>query len=354
MNSRTPHVAAAVAASGSQYRRMGRRRLMVLAAAAAAVLVALVIDVMTGPATLSVGQVLAAVCTPEHVEPAHRTILWTFRMPTALMAAAVGAALAVAGVQMQTILNNPLASPYTLGVSAAASFGAALAMIVPVALPLAVAVPASAFVFAMLSCMAIFAVARLRGAGTETVVLGGVALLFLFNSGVALMQYLASENQLQAIVFWIFGSLQGATWEKLAVVSCVLASSMVLLAMSSWRLTALRLGESHARSLGVDVQRLRLRTLALVSVLTAAAVCFAGAIGFIGLVAPHLARRMVGEDQRYLLPLSALLGAVLLTSASAVCKAVLPGAVLPVGIATAVLGVPFFAAMILTSRKSYW
>ncbi len=341
-------------ASSRQYRRMGRRRMAVLAGAGAVLLACLMVDLLTGPAALPAGQALAALFTPDHVEATHRTIMWSFRLPVALMAVVVGASLAVAGTQMQTILNNPLASPYTLGVSAAASFGAALAMIVPVATPLAIAVPGAAFICAMLCCLAIYAVARLRGAGTETVVLGGVALLFLFNSGVALLQFLASENQLQAIVFWIFGSLQGATWEKLAVVACVLVAAMALLAGSSWQLTALRLGENHARSLGVDVQRLRLRTLVLVSVLTAAAVCFAGAIGFIGLVAPHLARRMVGEDQRFLLPLSALLGAVLLSAASTACKVVLPGAVLPVGIATAILGVPFFAVMVLTVRKSYW
>ncbi len=316
-----------------------------------------VVDVATGPAGLTLTEVLAAVARVGTIPPQHDVIVWTFRMPTALMAVAVGAALGVAGAEMQTILNNPLASPYTLGVSASASFGAALAVVLGAgAVPLVetLALPVSAFAMAMLCSLAIYALARIKGATRETIILGGVALLFLFNAGVGLLQYLASEEQLAAITFWIFGSLQGATWPKLAVVAGAVLLAAPVLGLNAWKLTALRLGDDRAASLGVDVRRLRLTTLVLVSLLGAVAVCFVGAIGFIGFVGPHLARMMVGEDQRFFMPLSGLAGAILLSVASIASKSIFPGAVFPIGIATALMGVPFFGAMVLLRRRSYW
>ncbi|QDV49861.1 Hemin transport system permease protein HmuU [Gimesia fumaroli] len=287
----------------------------------------------------------------------HHTIVWKLRAPVAVMALVVGGALGAAGAEMQTILNNPLASPYTLGISAAAGFGAALAIAFGAgALPFAtaVAVPASAFLWTLLCSFAILLVGRMKNGAIESIILCGVAMLFLFNSGVAFLQYAASEDTLQAIVFWIFGSLQGATWPKIAVITAVLAVSLPLLLFQAWNLTALRLGEDHARSLGVHVSRLRLSTLTLVSILTATAVCFTGAIGFIGLVAPHLSRMSVGEDQRYFLPMSILLGAVLLSAASIASKSLVTGAILPLGIVTAIIGVPFFFTMVLVQKRNYW
>lgn len=357
MSSLSNQSAPAIATSaGLSYRRLGRRRLALLAAAATVLIASLLVDVMTGPAMLSIGQVIDAISSPSSTNTAN-TIVWTFRMPTALLAVIIGAALGVAGAQMQTILDNPLASPYTLGVSAAAGFGAALAMVFGAALlPVAgvFLLPASAFAFAMLGSLAVYGIARLKRGSTEGIILGGVALLFLFNAGIALLQYVAGEDELSAIVFWMFGSLQGATWPRVGLMAAVVCFVVPLLAANAWRLTALRLGDQRAASLGIDVQKLRLKALLLASLLTAVAVCFAGAIGFIGLVAPHLARMMVGEDQRYFMPQSALTGAAMLSLASIVSKLAMPGAVLPVGIVTALIGVPFFAAMVLTRKRSHW
>ncbi len=339
------------------YGRLVRWRTAVMGLVGCLVATGVIVDIATGPAGLTVSEILAAIVRVGSVPSQHDVIVWTFRMPTALMAVVVGAALGVAGAEMQTILNNPLASPYTLGVSASASFGAALAVVLGAgAIPLVetLALPASAFAMAMLCSLAIYALARIKGASRETIILGGVALLFLFNAGVGLLKYVASEEQLAAITFWIFGSLQGATWTKLAVVAGTLAVTGPLLAVHAWKLTALRLGDDRARSLGVNVRRLRLTTLVLVSLLSAVAVCFVGTIGFIGFVGPHLARIMVGEDQRFLMPLSGLTGALLLSIASIASKSIFPGAVFPIGIATAFMGVPFFAAMVLLRRRSYW
>lgn len=328
-----------------------------IAGAAALLAGSLVADLATGPAGLGAREIVTALLFPDRVPPSDRIIVWTFRLTTALMAGAVGAALGVAGAQMQTILNNPLASPYTLGVSAAAGFGAALAMVCGAGQPAwagPILVPVAAFACAIGSSLAVYAIARWKPGSTESIILGGVALLFLFNAGVAFLQYIASEDELAAIVFWLFGSLQGATWPKLGIVAAALLLSVALLATRAWQLTALRLGDDRARSLGIDVGRLRLETLVIVSVLTATAVCFTGSIGFIGLVAPHLARWLTGEDQRFLMPCSAILGALLLSAASVGSKLIVPGAVFPIGIATAFFGVPFFAAMILAKRRANW
>lgn len=206
----------------------------------------------------------------------------------------------------------------------------------------------------MLTCLLIYAIARRARLSAETMVLAGVAILFLFQSATALLQYVASEQQLQAVVFWLFGNLFRTTWLKLAIAATILIVTVPVLAKDAWKLTALRLGDEKAKSLGIKVDRLRIKVFIWVSILIGAAVCFVGTIGFIGLAGPHIARMLVGEDQRFFLPTSALAGAVLLSSASAVSKLVIPGAILPIGIVTSFIGVPFFIALTLKSRKGYW
>jgi len=167
----------------------------------------------------------------------------------------------------------------------------------------------------------------------------------------SLLQFVASPEALQQIVFWLFGSLLRASMTKVTVVAIVLAAAFPMLLRDAWRLTALSLGDERARALGVNVQALRLRAFLAVSLLTGAAVAFVGTIGFVGLVAPHIARRLVGEDQRHLLPASALVGALLLSAASVASKLVMPGTVFPIGIVTALIGVPFFFWLVIANRR---
>jgi iron complex transport system permease protein len=278
-----------------------------------------------------------------------QAIVLQLRLPIAVMAALVGASLGLSGAVMQTILNNPLASSYTLGISAGAGFGAALAILAGAALPVPerFAIPIAAFAFAGLACAIVAGVGRLRGATPELLVLAGIACLFMFQSLLSLLQFLASPEALQQIVFWLFGSLTKASLTNAAVVAVVLCVVLPLLLRDAWRLTALRLGDERAAALGVQVGTLRLRCFAAVSLLTGVAVAFVGTIGFVGLVAPHIARMLVGEDQRHLLPASAVFGALLLSVASVASKVILPGTVFPIGIVTALVGVPFFAWLVL-------
>lgn len=337
------------------YEGLAARRAAVLLLAAGGLVLSGLLDVATGPALLPVLDVARSVfgLTEDRTIDA---IVWSIRLPIAAMAIVVGAALGLTGAIMQTILNNPLASSYTLGVSAGAGFGAALVIVLGVALPVpeAWAVPVSAFLFAAIACAGVWAIGSLRGASREMLVLGGIALLFLFQALLSLLQFVASPEALQQIVFWLFGSLQKSTWPKLAIVAAVLAASAPFLAADVWRLTALKLGDERARGLGVDVTRLRLKCFALVSALTGVAVAFVGTIGFVGLVAPHIARIFVGEDQRGFLPASALFGALLLSLASVASKTIMPGAIFPIGIVTALIGVPFFVWLIIRNRRAFW
>lgn len=337
------------------YARLAWRRRVVLLASLAAIAVSLVLDVATGPALLPIGAVAKSVFGLAQ-DRTIDAIVWAIRLPIAFVALAVGAALGLSGGIMQTILNNPLASSYTLGVSAGAGFGAALVIVLGVAIPLpeAWAIPSMAFLFAALACAGVYAIGSLRGSSPEMLVLGGIALLFLFQALLALLQFVASPEALQQIVFWLFGSLQKASWSKLWIIVVVLAVAMPLLLLDAWRLTALKLGDERARGLGVDVSRLRIRSFAIISALTGVAVAFVGTIGFVGLVAPHIARMLVGEDQRGLLPASALFGALLLSLSSIASKTVLPGAIVPIGIVTSLIGVPFFVWLVIRSRRAFW
>lgn len=336
------------------YARLQARRVAIVALLFVGMLVAFVADVATGASSLSLSGVVGALLSPSSVEAGVRVIVWDVRLPYAVMALLVGGALALAGAEMQTVLNNPLASPLTLGVQSAASFGAAVAIVLGLGIP---GVPeswivsANAFALAFLSVLLLQGAARLRGAGAETLVLLGIAMAFAFNALVSLIQFIATQAALQQVVFWTLGSLTRASWEKLAILSVVLGATLPFSLAASWRLTALRLGEERARSLGVDASRLRFVALTRVSLLVATSVAFAGVIGFVGLVAPHIARLLVGEDHRVFLPASVLTGAFVMSLASIVSKSIAPGTLIPVGIVTAIVGVPFFVALVFGSRE---
>jgi len=342
------------AAELDAYARLVRRRLIIIAGLGTLMLIALLLDVATGPSNLPLGDVVSGLLRPSSLDAPSRVIIWDVRLPYALMAVLVGAALALAGAEMQTILNNPLASPFTLGVSSAASFGAALALVLGASLPFLPrdwSLPAFAFIFAFGSVLLLQLLAGLRGTGVETLVLFGIALVFTFNALVALVQFVASQEALQQLVFWSMGSLSRTTWDKLGILLIVLCATTPFALKASWRMTALRLGEDRARSFGISVRRLRFIGLLRVSLLAATSVAFVGTIGFIGLVAPHIARLLVGEDHRFFLPASILAGGVIMSLASVASKTLVPGTLLPVGIVTALIGVPFFMALIFSQRE---
>ena len=336
-----------------RYHHILRHRLLMMGVLALAIMGSLLLDFTMGPSGLSLSSLWQTLIDPAAADAGTRVIVWDIRLPYALMAVVVGFALGLAGAEMQTILNNPLASPFTLGVSSAAAFGAALAIVLGIGvrgIPDQWFISANAFIFALFAALMLDGITRWTRVATSGVVLFGIALVFTFNALVSMMQFIASEDTLQGLVFWTMGSLARASWDKLGILLGVFVVLLPLSMMSSWKLTALRLGEDRAVSFGIDVRRLRLTTLLRISILSALAVAFVGPIGFIGLVAPHIARMIFGEDHRFYLPASALIGALVLSMASVASKNLIPGIIIPVGIVTSLVGVPFFLSIILRHR----
>ena len=344
------------APAGRAYTALVRRRRLVVAGLALLALATVVATLLVGAGAVPVADVLAAVTAPWTAPATDVQIVWSLRMPATATAVVAGASLALAGVQMQTVLGNPLAEPYTLGVSAAAGFGAALVLVGGAAIPATafLGTAGSAWLFAMLACAVILVLGTLRGAGTESLILVGIAMVFLFSALLALLQYLASEVELQQLVFWTFGNLNRTTWPQIGLMAAVPAVVTPLLWRAAWTLTALRLGDDRARALGVRVTRVRVLVLLGVSLLAATTVAFTGTIGFVGLVGPHAARLLVGEDQRHLVPASMLCGVILLCGASVVSTAIAPGVLVPVGIITSLVGVPVFLVVVMSSRRRMW
>jgi len=340
----------------TRYAGIVRRRIAWLAFFLGALLLSLATDIATGPSGLSVSEVLRGLFRRDALSGPQGVILWEIRLPQALMAVLVGLALGLAGAETQTVLNNPLASPYTLGLTSAATVGAALALVFGWSaggLGQHVVVPGLAFLCALGASLLVLTLARIFGTGVDLLILFGIALVFLGNAIVALLQFIADSAALQQVVFWTLGSVGRATWPKLAMLAAALLAIGPWSLGDAWRLTALRAGEDQARSMGVAVERLRTLALVRASLLAAIAVSFTGSIGFIGLVGPHIARLAVGEDHRFYLPASALAGALVLSLAALAGKTLVPGVVLPIGIVTALTGIPLLIGLLLTQRRTW-
>lgn len=280
-------------------------------------------------------------------------IFWELRVPRVLMGLLVGSGLAVGGAVTQAVLRNPLASPFTLGVASGAGFGAALGIVLAGAIA-KWAVAGGAFACALLTALFILGVARMKSSTPETLVLAGVAIMFLFSAGTSLLQFLGTEQQIQAIVFWSFGNLSRASWTDIVIAAGMILPALPLLFLRAWDLNLLLAGDEMAASLGVNVDRLRLTALLLAALMTAGAICFTGVIGFIGLVGPHLARMLVGGDHRFLLPASALSGALLVLVSDCLGRTLFAPHMIPIGIVTAFLGVPFFFALLIRRKREFW
>ncbi|WP_198379707.1 iron ABC transporter permease [Roseomonas sp. KE2513] len=341
------------------YRRSVTWRALLLAALLLAGSAALLADLVVGSGTLSPQEVMEGLLSPGTADPTVRVVLWELRMPITFTAALAGIALALAGTLMQTVLNNPLAEPFTLGISSAAGFGAAMAIVFGSSvlgaaadwIPAELFISANAFLFALATVVLVTLLARRTGMGVETVTLLGIAVHFAFSALLAVAQYMADVNQLQSLVFWLLGSLLKATWTKVAINAAILALVLPLLLARAWALTALRGFGDGAVVLGIRVERLRFMMLVAAALLAASATATIGVVGFVGLVAPHMARMLVGEDQRFSLVVTAACGLLVLTLASLASKLILPGAVLPIGMITSLLGLPVFLAQILHSRR---
>lgn len=281
-------------------------------------------------------------------------VLWSIRFPRATLAALIGASLAVAGAVMQGVFANPLAEPSIIGVNAGASVGAAIVFVFGFSQTAVWSLPLAAFVGAVGTAFAVWGLSRVGGtASVLTLILTGIAVNAVAVAVTSFLIFMGDRSSREQVVFWQLGSLAGARWVDVGTTAAVFAFGFVACLAIRRQIDVLALGDAAASSTGVSVERLRFGALVLVSVLTAAAVAFAGVIAFVGLIVPHALRLAVGPSHRHLVPLSALGGAVLLSVADVAARTVVPFADLPIGIFTAVVGGPLFLVMLRRTLSGY-
>jgi iron complex transport system permease protein len=321
----------------------------------------LIFSIGTGPVSISATDVISTLFG-QTVSKQFDLIIWNIRLPQAVTAVVAGAGLAICGAVMQAVLRNPLGSPFTLGISHAAAFGAAFSVMIldhgtmassnvgAVTLNSPYLTTAIAFAFSMVATFVIIGVSRLRQATPEIMVLTGVALGSLFTAGTMFLQYFADDMQLAAMVFWTFGDVARASWQDVLIISIVTIVSFLWFTVNRWNFNAIEAGDETAKGLGVKVERIRIVGMLISSLVTAVIVSLLGIIGFIGLVCPHIVRRIIGDDYRFLLPGSCIVGGALLVAADTAARLILAPNVLPVSILTAFLGAPIFIWLIIRRR----
>ena len=348
-----------------EYDRFVRRRGLALTAAFLLLIILAVLYMGIGTMRIGPGEILAAFFGKG--EGRIRTAVMNIRLPRALAAILVGGILAASGAVMQCVLRNPLASASTLGVSQGAAFGAAVGILVfgggavvksnsmaSVTVYHPAIVTLCAFVFGSVSSLVVIGISRMKkSAGPTGLILAGTALSAMFTGGSTLLQYFADDTSLGAVVFWTFGNLGNAGWKDLAVIGILAVPVAVFYAANLWNYNALSAGFDTAKSLGVNAERTMLLSMAVCSLSAAAAVSFVGIIGFVGLIAPHIMRHFTGSDHRFLIPGSALTGAILLLLADSAARLIAPPVILPIGALMSFVGGPVFLILFFRGGKSH-
>lgn len=311
-----------------------------------------------GAADASLWSALGRLAMGEALTHVEQVVLWDIRLPRTVLGMLVGAALAVSGTVLQGLFRNPLADPGIVGITSGASLGAISAIVFGASLPLAIQAGVGIYLIPLMACLGswltvllLYSVSTRRGrTSVATMLLAGIALAALASALVGLMVYAADDQQLRDLTFWQLGSLGGATWTKIATAGPIIVVAMILAVSLGSALNGLALGEATAMHLGIPVQRAKNLAVLAVAAATGAAVAVSGAIGFVGIVVPHLLRLMTGPDHKPLLVNAALLGAALLIWADVISRVIIAPAELPIGIVTAILGAPVFLWILLRRR----
>jgi iron complex transport system permease protein len=323
----------------------------------AVVLLAIVLIALSiGSANLTISEVLNQILNQSG-------IAWSIRLPRVLVAVVAGAMLAVAGTVMQCILKNPLSEPYTLGLSQAAAFGAAFAIVIlgagstfsnakdAVVINNQYAVTLCAFGFSLISTGVVLVLTRLTRVSPEAIVLSGVVIGSVFAAASTAIQYFASDVQIASIVYWTFGDLSRITWANLTLLAVVSLPVLIYFVYNRWNYNAIDAGIDTASSLGVNVKRHITVGMVLSSLVAALIVSLMGVIGFVGLLAPHMVRRVIGSDHRFVIPASALVGALILVVSDTLARTIISPLILPVGVITAFMGGPLFLAILIRGYR---
>lgn len=344
--------------------KRNRRNTIVIIAMLVAVIVVGVACLFVGSSNMSFHDALDALLGGG--TGAQSRIIWKIRIPRVLAAIIAGAGLSVAGLVMQTTLNNTMASPSTLGVSNAAVFGANLSIIAFAggflstgnnlqnfdvgANPYATSV--LAFVFSTASILLILGLCTVRSFSPNVVVLSGMAIGSVWTAATTVLQFYATDVGLSAAVVWSFGDLSRATYRTDGIMAVVVLAGLMFFMLMSWKYNALLSGEATAKTMGINVERLRFASLLIASVITAACVSFLGVIGFVGIICPHVTKKLLGQDHRVTIPVSCLMGSLLLVLADTLSRSLGSGSALPVGAITSLLGAPFFVTIIFSRKEN--
>lgn len=309
--------------------------------------------------TLQIFDILAATSGADNKNLQAHSIILDIRLPRIVLALLVGAVLAVLGTVMQGLFRNPLADPSLIGVSGGASVGASVVIVLvggAIVSPLAglSLISFGAFIGGVISTLVVYRVATSSlGTSVTTMLLAGIAIGAIAGAFNSLLSYFSDNQMLRQISVWQMGNLGGANWLKVSIMAAVSVLLLLVLPSQSKSLNALLLGESEARHLGIDVQKVKRRLIFLTALGVGISVALAGLIGFIGLIIPHMVRLLIGPDHRWLLPATALAGASLLIIADSIARVVVLPAELPTGILTALLGAPFFVALLIRQRGEF-
>jgi iron complex transport system permease protein len=318
-----------------------------------------IIATSLGAASIGVKEVFFSILNkifPAKYNRLAEVVVFEMRLPRILMAILAGIGLSVSGAVMQGILRNPLASPFTLGIASAASFGAALAIISGVGFAgwgKYLVVP-NAFFFAIIAALAVYGLASFSKITSETMILAGIAIMYLFSALTSVLQYIGKREDVHAVVFWLMGNLNVATWGKTVIIASVFVISLPFLIKYAWDLNAMLSGDEVAISLGVNVKFVRIGGMMLATLVASSIISFTGTIGFVGLVSPHISRMIIGTDYRFLLPTSCVLGAILLLAADTTARTIIAPTEIPIGIMTSFIGIPFFLYLLMRKKRAYW
>ncbi|MGN0098380.1 MAG: FecCD family ABC transporter permease [Candidatus Methanomethylophilaceae archaeon] len=356
---RTAQEADPVTDHPNPYSGLVRRKVLFIAAIGVLCFLVIVISVGTGTYHIGFVDTLKAIFFLS--DGTDSVIIWRVRMPRIVGAIVVGAALSIAGAVMQCILRNPLASPYTLGISNAAGFGAAFALMISYwglfsgniigdFLGGTYGMAIGALVFSMLAVLILVFLSKVTAVTPEAMVLMGVALSAIFSAALSALQYFADDQTLADIVFWQFGDVSKASWNELAMLSLIVVPILAYFFMKRMDYNAMDAGDDLAKSLGIDTKRTRLLGMVAASTITAVCVSVVGIIGFVGLLGPHIVRRVIGNDNRFLLPASVLVGILILLVADYVGRVAFTQ-VIPVGIITSFLGGPLFIYILIRGYR---
>ncbi len=348
---------------GDEYKGYVRRKELIIILEVVLVVLISLVAICLGSSGISLQSALLALIGQGDAQTMN--IVWQLRMPRILTALLGGLGLALAGCAFQSVLRNPLASDSTLGISHGAAFGATIGIIVfgagaTVSSNVADAVNISnpytvticAFGGAMLSTLVVLGLSRFRQITPEAMVLAGVALSSLFVGATTLVQYFASDVQVAAVIFWTFGDLGRTSYQEVAIIAVVTLFSFLFFLLNRWNYNAMESGETSAMGLGVKANLVRLTSMVIGSLVASTIVSFVGIINFVGLIAPHVMRRFVGSDYRYLLPASALAGAILLLVGDLLARLVIAPVILPIGAITSFLGAPLFLYLLFKGVAS--